>query len=99
MIKLKQCIYEGYKNNILLWNEESNSYQTTSGLKVIVKSKITSRLSYQKLGAPFDQDRPNILIYKELLTRQDISGAYAHEASMISNMDGFVNIDLELIAS
>ena len=99
VIKLKQCIYEGYKNNILLWNEESNSYQTTSGLKVIVKSKITSRLSYQKLGAPFDQDRPNILIYKELLTRQDISGAYAHEASMISNMDGFVNIDLELIAS
>lgn len=99
VIRLKKCIYEGYKNNILLWNEDANSYQTMSGLNVVVKSKITSRLSYQKLGAPFDQDQPKILIYKDLLTRQDRSGQYLHEASMISNMDGFVHVDLDLISS
>ncbi len=98
VIKLKQCIYEGYKNNLLIWNDDENSFQTLSGLNVTVNSKIVSRLSYQKLGAPFDQDRPKVLIYKELLTRQDRNGLFVHEASLISVMDGFVHVDLEFTA-
>ena len=94
MIKLKQCIYEGYKNNLLKWDDHDNTYKTLSGLSVVVNSKIVSRLSYQKLGASFDQDRPHLLIYKELLTRQDMkTGRYVHEASMVSVMDGFVRVD------
>ena len=100
VIKLKQCIYEGYKNNLLLWNEEANSFQTTSGLNVLVQSKIASRLSYQKIGASFDQDRPKMLIYKELLTRQDPkSGKFVNEASVVSTMDGFVQVDLNFLSS
>ena len=100
VIKLKQCIYEGYKNNILIWNEEENSFQTSSGLNVSVLSKIASRLSYQKLGASFDQDKPKILIYKELITRQDPkTGKFVHEASMISTMDGFVQVDINFLSS
>ena len=96
VIRLKQCIYEGYKNNLLTWNEETGTYQAQTGINVIVKSKITSRLSYQNLGAAFDQDQPKTIIYKELLTRQDLkSGDYMHEASMVSVMDGFVHVDRE----
>lgn len=96
VIKLKQCIYEGYKNNMLIWNEEANSYQTKSGLNVAVSSKIVSRLSYQKLGASFDQDRPKVLIYEQLMAQQDPkSGRFNNEPSLISIMDGFVHVDME----
>lgn len=100
VIALKKCIYEGYKNNLLLWDQDDNAYKTMAGLKVSVGSKLVSRLTYQKLGASFEQEQPKMLLYKELFTRQDPkSGRYAHEANIISVMDGFVHVDLELIQS
>ena len=96
-IKLKQCIYEGYKNNLLLWNTEANSFQTQTGINVAVKSPIVSRLSYQKIGATFDQERPKVLVYKELITKQDRDGRFIHEASLISVMDGFAHVDIDFI--
>jgi len=99
VIKLKKCIYEGYKCNLLKWNESANSYQTNSGINVMVDSKLVSPLSYQKVGAPFKQNRPELLIYKALLMRQDRSGHFNYEASAISIMDGFAHIDLDFETS
>lgn len=98
VIKLKKCIYEGYKNNLLIWSEKDNAFQTASGLNVTVPSKLVSQLSYQKLGAAFEQDRPRLLVYKDLLTRQDRMGKFAHEASLVSVMDGFVHVDIDFIS-
>ncbi len=99
VITLKKCIYEGYKNNILIWDKTSMFYKTRHGLSVVVPSKLISRLGYQKLGAQFEQEYPQILLYKELLTRTDRNGWYVNEASTISVMDGFVNVDTEFIQS
>lgn len=100
VIKLKNCIYQGFKNNLLLWNNDKLCFQTLSGIDVVVKSKLVSQLSYQKIGANFEQDRPRALIYKEILTRQDPkSGQFIHEASLISVMDGYVHIDPDFIMS
>lgn len=99
VIKLKKCIYEGYKNNLLVWNEKDNSFKTLSGLNVIVSSKVVSRLSYQKIGASFEQNCPRILIYKELMSKQDMSGKFVYEASLISIMDGFVHVDVEFTST
>jgi HrpA-like RNA helicase len=99
VIKLKRCIYEGYKANILIWDDKANSYKTTTGLSVSVNSTLTSNLSYQKLGAQFEQDHPRMLVYKELLTRQGRDGLFANEASVVSVMDGYVNVDLMLAQS
>lgn len=93
--KLKKCIYEGYKLNVLKWNDETKSYQTNAGINVVVNSKILNPLSYQKIGAKFEQDRPRVVVYKDLLMRQDKFGKFVFEASMVSVMDGFVNVDLE----
>jgi HrpA-like RNA helicase len=98
VIKLKKCIYEGYKNNLLTWSDSKNSYMTPTGLKVTLSSKLVSQLSYQKSGASFDQDRPRLIIFKELLYRQDRSGLFVNEASLISIMDGFVHVDTEFCA-
>lgn len=98
--KLKKCIYEGYKCNLLVWNDQESCFKTTTGIDVVVKSKITNQLSYQKIGAPFDQNRPRLLLYKDLMTKQDLkTGKYMNEASVVSVMDGFVEVDLELIQS
>lgn len=99
VIAFKKCIYEGYKNNILIWNSNIGSYQTMSGLNIAVTSKLVSKLGYQKLGATFEQEYPQILLYKDLLTRTDRNGNYVHEASVISVMDGFVNVDTEFALS
>lgn len=93
--RLKKCIYEGFKLNILKWNPKTSSYQTSTGIDVVVTSKLVSPLSYQKIGAKFDQERPKLLIYKELIVRQDMIGKFVYEAAGISVMDGFVNADLE----
>lgn len=99
VIVLKKCIYEGYKNNILVWNAKVGSYQTRHGLNIVVPSKLVSKLGFQKIGARFEQEYPSLLIYKDLLTRTDRNGNYANEASTISIMDGFVNVDVEFIQS
>jgi HrpA-like RNA helicase len=99
VIAFKNCIYEGFKNNILIWNEQDKMYSTRHGLKVHVPSKLVSPLSYQKVGASFEQDIPKILIYKDLLLRANMQGRYEYEASTVSIMDGFVDVDLELANS
>lgn len=98
VIRLKKCIYEGYKCNILRWDEKADTFKTTTGLSVVVESKLVSRLSYQKIGANFDQDRPMLIVYKDLLTRQNKMGDFANEATVISVMDGFVDVDLEFMS-
>lgn len=95
IFRLKRCIYEGYRNNLLVWDDSKNSYISPTGLEVIVPSKLVNRLSFQKLGAPFEQHHPREIIYKDLLTRQDRSGNFVHEASLISVMDGYVHTDME----
>ncbi len=99
VIALKKCIYEGYKSNLLIWNNTIGAYQTRHGLSVVVPSKLVSRLGYQKLGAKFEQEYPTLLLYKELLTRADRNGRFSHEASTVSVMDGFVDVDTEFVQS
>lgn len=95
VIKLKKCIYEGYKLNLLTWDQESGSFKTLTDLNVVVSSKLVNQLSYQKIGAKFEQERPKLLLCKELIMIQDKYGQYVHEASVVSVMDGFVPVDLD----
>lgn len=97
--KFKQCIYEGYKMNTLTWNEEEKGYFNRYGIKVIVESKLVSNLSYQAIGANFKQDRPKLLIYKNLLIKKGMSGAFEWITDTVSIMDGFVSIDPEFMLS
>lgn len=90
--KLKKCIYEGYKLNTLTWSGES--YLNRFGKPVTVDSKMTSQLSYQKIGANFDQDKPKSLICREVTFAESIkTGLFEFKANLVSVLDGFVDID------
>ncbi len=95
--KYKECIYSGYKLNLLKWDEERLGYYNRFNIKVNVESKLVSELSYQKIGAPFKQNRPHLLIYNRLFLRKSQYDLYEWYADNISVMDGFVNIDPEFI--
>ncbi len=100
VIRLKQCIYEGYKCNTLIWNEDANSYQTEIGMNTLVKSPIAGRLRHQNQGLKFDQEKPQVLVCKEILIQADRrTGRFVHEAKVVSIMDGYVHTDLQLIHS
>ena len=94
VIKIKKCIYEGYKNNLIVYNSKTNKFESLTGLPISVRSKLISNLSYQKIGVPFDQNQPKLLLYKELITRQNTkTGQYEHEASTICVLDGYVHVN------
>ncbi len=98
VIALKRCIYEGYKNNIITWDKKSMSYKTRHGLDVIISSKLTNKLSKQKLGASFKQEQPHVIIYNKLIIQSEM-GRYVVKPSLISIMDGYVDVDTEFITS
>jgi HrpA-like RNA helicase len=97
--KFKSCIYEGYKMNLLIWDEKKQYYTNRHGLKVVVESKLVSNLSYQVIGVNFKQNRPHILLYKNLILKKGISGTFEWIADTISVMDGFVNVDTEFMTT
>ena len=93
----KSCIYEGYKTNLIIWDAKRSGYFNRHGLKINVESKLVSELSYQKTGAPFEQNRPHTLIYKTLYLKKGQSATYEWYADTVSVMDGFVTIDPEFL--
>jgi HrpA-like RNA helicase len=98
--KYKECIYSGFKKNILIWDNDRQSYVNRYGEDIIVSNPIASQLSYQKIGAPFKQNKPNILLYKNMVLKKHTkSGNYIWEPDLISNMDGFVKVDIDLLQS
>lgn len=95
--KYKECIYSGYKLNTIIWDQDKLGYYNRHGLKINVESKLISELSYQQIGASFKQNRPHILVYKNLYLRKGKTNLYEWFADNISIMDGFVNIDPEFV--
>ncbi len=92
----KACIYSGYRTNLLTWNKEKGGYYNRYGNKINVESKLISELSFQQLGAPFEQNRPHMLVYKTLFLRKGQGSTYEWVADTVSVLDGFVSVDLEL---
>ncbi len=100
VIDIKKNIYEGYKNNVLVYDQETLQYKMSNGQSVYVNSKLTTNLSKQTEGASFKQQVPHVLIYKNMLVRKnDSKKNYDFEASIVSVMDGFVSVDKTFIES
>ncbi len=97
--RYKSCIYAGYKMNLLKWDNERMGYYNRYGDRVVVESKLVSTLSYQQIGAPFEQNRPQLLLYKNLFLRRGRTNTYEWYAETISVMDGFVVVDTEFLTS
>ena len=91
--KIKQCIYEGYKMNLLIWNNPKKKYVTSNGkLTIDIPKNIFLPNSF--IVNIHEITPPKYLIYSSIIYIQDsISSRYTPNISYISVLDGYVNFN------
>jgi HrpA-like RNA helicase len=99
IILIKNVIYQGFKMNILEYDYDSECYKDNQNNEIIVSSKLVNNLSFQQSGAKLIQSKPRFIMYKDIILKKDMSNVFKYEASTISVLDGFVDIDLQFISS
>lgn len=96
--KLKYCIYEGYRNNMLFYNEKNKQYQTAAGLSVMSPAVFTSEDADRFRGNTKLEVFPKIILYHKLeMDENKNSQIYELSVDYICIMDGIVNVDLNYI--
>jgi hypothetical protein len=93
--KIKNCIYEGYRMNLYIWNEGSKSYVSPiNHTPITLESKILSPLTLDK---NIKQSRPQKIIVSSVILREsnNESGIYEFIGSEISSLDGYVDLDVD----
>lgn len=89
---IKQCIFEGYKLNIAVWNNiEKKYYSRKSHLPLIIENEyILSKLDILKYG----DSNPKYIIYDKITyIINTMTNLYNPVVSHISVLDGFIVID------
>lgn len=88
--RLKHCIYDGYKSNLLVF--DGKEYTTCNGLAV-KKPNIVGEDNSKGKKAP--QLMPKFIIYEKLGLKESrkVEGIYEVKGATFSVMDGFVSVD------
>lgn len=78
--KIKICIWEGFKTNLLIFNEKTNNYENTRG-KISIK-----------LDNLFHTYPCKYIVYSQITwLRNMMKNSYVNKSHPVSVMDGFVN--------
>lgn len=92
--KLKNCIYDGYRFNLCIWNNKFKKYIIHHrNIPLSIYSNVNSRM-----GDDAIQTNPNYLIITHIMLRasQKTKGMYEFESSgAVSVLDSYVNVDLD----
>lgn len=97
--RIKYCIYDGYRNNILI--RTGTSYKTMSGLEVV--SPKIFRVDEVKLAEKSEYGfaisvLPTYVLYRELSLKYNMkTSLYTVVVDQVSTCDGFVNIDPDFL--
>lgn len=99
IIKIKNCIYEGYKLNVATYDLEKNAYISNhNGYIVNSTSYLLKNLPHLEHGKRFENVKPKYILYDSLTIKQNMNGEYQFFASnVISVLSGYINIDLKFI--
>ena len=90
--KIKESIYEGYKLNLLLYDDKLKSYICKqTGVPVELYSKILESIPGQNLGIP-----KKIITSSITLSGKD-TPMFTFKGGFISILDGYVNVDIGFI--
>lgn len=91
VVKIKKCVYEGFRMNVATFDAENGQYVLDVCHKqIIVKSNLVTPLS----GSEFYQLRPNkIIVYDIKMAEKQFTGVLRLESDTISVIDGFIDVD------
>jgi hypothetical protein len=98
---IKQCIFEGYKLNIAVWNAVEKKYFTRkSHLPIIIPSGAASGTIQDFTNVTkYGDTNPKYIIYNKILCKPSQIGiTYQIEADAISVIDGFIPLDVNFDA-
>lgn len=96
IIKIKKCIYEGFKLNIAFYNEEKNKYFIKNTNKeLIIDSYLTRNLPLFNSGKHFETKKPNVILFDSLIIKKnsDNNNYEFTVGNSISILSGYINID------
>ena len=95
IIKIKKCIYEGYKLNIATYNKEKNIYISNfNGYEIDTNSYLLKNLPILEHGKKFIDVKPKHIIYDSLIIKQNFNSEYTFSiANCVSVLSGYIDID------
>ena len=98
IIKIKKCIYEGYKFNLCVWNNKYKKYFLYHrNIPIFIKSNVISRM-----GDDAIQTNPNFIILSDIIFKTSFMDHNLYEFTSngyISVMDTYIDVDLNFLSS
>src|SRR3972149_3962346 len=95
LIRIKYCIFEGFKLNLAKFNPTTSRYEINAGSIKTPKLFNEKELSVYKEYGIESKHVPKYILYDELNIKYNRkTKIYDLKADRISSLDGFVNIDL-----
>ena len=95
VIKIKKCIYEGYKLNTATYDKELNEYISDYNGRIVKSdSYLLKNLPHIENGKKFIDTKPQRILYDSLIIKKNMSNNFEFQVSnAVSIMSGYVNID------
>ncbi len=95
IIKIKKCIYEGYKLNVATYNIEKNVYISNfNGHQIEANSYLLKNFPLLNSGKKFIDTKPKHIIYDSLIIKQNFNSEYTFSiANCVSILSGYIDID------
>ncbi len=95
IIKIKKCIYEGYKLNTATYDKETNSYISDyNGHTIESESYLIKNLPFVKSGKSFEDIKPNKILYDSLTIKKNFNNDYIFQVTnCVTVLSGFVYVD------
>ena len=95
IIKIKKCLYEGFKLNIAIYDDKSHNYIIHNTNKIInSNSYLIKNLPILASGKKFEINKPNVILFDSLLIKKNSeTNNYEYNiANSLSILSGYVNI-------
>lgn len=95
VIKIKKCIYEGYKLNTATYDKELNEYISDYNGRIVKSdSYLLKNLPHIENGKQFMDTKPQRILYDSLIIKKNMSNNFEFQVSnAVSVMSGYVDID------
>jgi hypothetical protein len=106
VMRIKRCLYDGLRSNLLKYDEKSNTYRMRFGLEVEVPAAFTDKeISKLMLIGIEGVRKPQYILTDKIeikLNKRSATGKtpiiYRLKTSLISVLDGFVNVDADYLS-
>lgn len=100
IIKIKRCLYEGFKFNIAIYNDDKKKYIiNNSNYSLNSTSYLIKNLPIFEKGKEFEINKPKIILFDSLLIKKNSElNIYEYNVgNSISILSGYINIDQDFV--